>query len=63
LFDTRQYTLFKTIQSYNQQDATFVDLFIFKDDLHVSGGSPAHHQEHIAVQTCSGIGNQLVDNT
>jgi len=26
--------------------------------LHVSGGSSAHHQEHTAVQTASGIVNQ-----
>jgi hypothetical protein len=27
--------------SYNQQDATFLDLFISADALHVSGGSSA----------------------
>ena len=32
--------------NYSQQDATFIDLFIFTDALHVSGGSSAHHQEH-----------------
>jgi len=41
-----------------QQDATFLDLFIFTDALHVSGGSSAHHQEHITVHTASGIVNQ-----
>jgi hypothetical protein len=39
------------IPSYSQQDATFLDLLIFKDTLHVSGGSFAHHQEHTIVQT------------
>jgi len=38
------------ISSYNQQDATFLDLFIYKDALHVSGDSSAHHQEHMTVQ-------------
>jgi len=58
--DTPQYKVFKTIPSYKQQDAKF-DLFVSKDALHVSGGSSAHNQEHITVQTASGI-NQLVDN-
>jgi hypothetical protein len=39
------------IPNYNQQDATFLSLFIFTDALHVSGGSSAHHQEHITVHT------------
>jgi len=46
------------IPSYSQQDATFLDLFICKDALHVSGSSSAHHQEHTTVQTASGIVNQ-----
>jgi predicted nucleic-acid-binding protein len=46
------------IKNYDQQDATFLDLFISTDALHVSGGSSAHHQEHIAVHTASGIVNQ-----
>jgi hypothetical protein len=46
------------ISSYSQQDATFLDLFISKDALHVSGGSSAHHQEHTTVQTASVIVNQ-----
>jgi hypothetical protein len=46
------------IPNYNQQDATFPELFIFKVALHVSGGSSAHHQEHITVHTASGIVNQ-----
>jgi len=46
------------IPSYSQQDATFLDLFISKDALHVSGGSSAHHQEQTTVQTVSGIVNQ-----
>ena len=43
------------IPSYNQQDATFLDLFIPKDALHVSGGFSAHHREHITVHTASVI--------
>jgi hypothetical protein len=43
------------ITNYSQQDATFLDLFIFTDALHVSGGSSAHHKEHTTVQTASGI--------
>jgi len=46
------------IPNYSQQDATFLDLFIFTDDLHVSDGSSAHHQEHITVYTASGIVKQ-----
>ena len=38
--------------------ARFLDLFIFTDALHVSGGSSAHHQEPITVHTASGIVNQ-----
>ena len=39
------------IPNYNQQYATFLDLFISTDALHVSGGCLAHHQEHITVHT------------
>ena len=46
------------IPNYSQQDATFLDLFIFTNAVHVSGGSSAHHQEHITVHTASGIVNQ-----
>ena len=45
------------IPNYNQQDATFLDLFTFTDALHVSGGSSAHLPEHITVHTASGIVN------
>jgi hypothetical protein len=34
------------IPNYNQQDATFLDLSIFTEALHVSGDSSVHHQEH-----------------
>ena len=44
--------------SYNQQDATFLDLFVSKDTPHVSGGSSAHLRQHISVHTASGIVNQ-----
>jgi hypothetical protein len=43
------------IPNYNQQDATFLDLFISTDALYVSGGSSTHHQEHITVHITSGI--------
>jgi hypothetical protein len=43
------------ILNYSQQDATILDLFIFKDAVHVSDGSSAHHQEHITVHTALGI--------
>ena len=33
----------------------FLDLFISTDALRVSGGSSAHHQEHITVHTASGF--------
>jgi len=46
------------IPNYSQQDATFRDLFIVTDAVHVSGGSSAHHQEHLTVHTASGIVNQ-----
>jgi hypothetical protein len=46
------------IPSYSQQDATFLDIIISKDGLHVSDGSYAHHQEHTTVHTASGIVNQ-----
>jgi len=46
------------IPNYNQQDATFHDLFVFTDAVHVSGGSSAHHQEHITVHTASRIVSQ-----
>jgi len=49
---------FHTFPNYSQQDATFLDLFISKDALHVSDGSSARHQEHTTVQTSSGIVNQ-----
>jgi hypothetical protein len=45
------------ITNYTQQDATFLNFFIFTDALHVSGGSSAHHQEHITAYTASGIDN------
>jgi hypothetical protein len=44
--------------NYSQQDATFLDLFIFTEALYVSGSSSAHHQELITVHTALGIVNQ-----
>jgi hypothetical protein len=48
----------KIIPNYSQKNATFLNLFIFTDALHVSRCSSAHHQEHITVHTASGIVNQ-----
>jgi len=53
----------KTIQhnlvtNYDQQEAMFLELFTSTDALHVSGGSSAHHQEHITVHMASGIVHQ-----
>ena len=45
------------ITNYSQEDVTFLE-FISTDALHVSGGSSAHHQEHITVHTAPGIVNQ-----
>jgi hypothetical protein len=42
------------IPNYSQQDAIFLDLFIFTYTLHVSGGSSAHYQEQTTVHTASG---------
>jgi len=50
-FDIHMSVYRNTIPNYSEQDATFLDLFIFTDALHVSGGSSAHHQEHITVHT------------
>jgi hypothetical protein len=48
------------ITNYSQKKKMqhFLNLFISTDILHVSGGSSAHHQEHITVHTASGIVNQ-----
>jgi len=58
MFDIHMPVHRNIIPNYSQQDATFLDLFIFTDALHVSGGSSAHHQEHITVLAASGIVNQ-----
>jgi hypothetical protein len=58
LFDVHMSVHHNIIPSYSQQDATFLDLFISKDAVHVSGGSSTHHQEHTTVQTTSGTVNQ-----
>jgi len=46
------------IPNYSQKDATFLNLFIFTDALHVSGGSSTNHHEHVTVHTAPGIVNQ-----
>jgi len=48
--------------NYNQHDATFLDLFISTDALHVSGCSSVHHQEHkiyIQLQVLSTVMTEL----
>jgi len=50
------------IPNYSQKDATFLDLFILADNVHVLGGSSTHHQEHITVHRASGIVNQYVSS-
>ena len=59
IFDIHMAVYRNIIPNYSQQDATFLDLFIFTDALHVSGGSSAHHQEHITVHTTSDIVNHI----
>ena len=44
--------------NYSQQEATFLDLFIFTDALHVSDGFSAHHQELTTPHSASVIVNQ-----
>jgi hypothetical protein len=46
------------IPNNSQIDAKFLDLFISTDAPHVPGGTSAHHQEHISVNTASGIVKQ-----
>jgi len=46
------------ILNYSQQAATIFLFIYFYRILHVSGGSSAHHQEHITAHTASGIVNQ-----
>ena len=58
-FDIHMSVHRRVIPNYSQQNATFLlGLFISTDALHVSGGSSAHHQEHITVHTAPGIVNQ-----
>jgi len=47
------------IPNYSERDGTFLDLFIFTDALHISGGSSAHHQEYTTVHTASDTVNLL----
>jgi len=43
IFDIHMSVHRNIIPNYSQQDATFLDLFIFTDALHVSGSSSTHH--------------------
>jgi hypothetical protein len=49
------------IPNYNQKMHRFLNLFIFTDDLHISCGSSAHHQEHKTVHTASGIVTVVIE--
>ena len=57
LFDFRMPCIANIFPNYSQQDATFLDLFISTNSLHISGGSSTHHQEYRTVHTASGIVN------
>ena len=57
-FDIHMSVHRKYNSNYNQQDATFLDLVISTDALHISGRSSAHHQEHTTVHTASGTVKQ-----
>jgi len=57
VFDIHMSVHRNIITNYSQQDATFLE-FISTDALNVSGGSSAHHQEHITLHTASGIVNK-----
>jgi len=46
------------IPNYNQQDATFLNLFISTESLNVSGCPSAHQQEHVTVHTAPGVVNK-----
>jgi len=43
------------IPSYSEQGATFLDLFISKDALHVSSSSSARHQEMVLSSISSTV--------
>jgi hypothetical protein len=58
IFDIHMSVHRNIITNYSQQDATIFYLFIFTDALHVSGSFSPHHQEHVTVNTASGIVNQ-----
>ena len=58
IFDIHVFARRKRIPNYNQQDATFLGLFISTEAVNISDGSSAHHQEHTTVHTASGIVNQ-----
>ena len=57
-FDIHMSVHCNRIPNYSQLDATFLDLFISTDAVHVSGRSSSHYQEHITVHTASGTVNQ-----
>jgi hypothetical protein len=58
IFDIHMSVHHNIIPNYSQQDAMFLDLFISKDAVHVSGSSSAHHQEYTTVPTASDIVSQ-----
>jgi hypothetical protein len=52
-----RFDLSKQLQITANKMQLLLNLLIFADAIHVSGGSSAHHQEHITVRTASGIVN------
>ena len=44
IFGVSKQTELYLFPNYSPKDATFLDLFISTDALHVSGGSSAHHR-------------------
>jgi hypothetical protein len=48
IFDIRMSVHHNIIPNCSEQDGTFLDLFLFTDAVHVSGGSSAHHQANFA---------------
>jgi hypothetical protein len=56
-FDIQMSVHRNVISNHSQQDAIFLDLFIFTDALHVSSGSSSHNQEYVTVHTASDIVN------
>jgi len=53
-FDIRMSVHHECISKLQPRRYNFLDLFIYKDAVHVSGGFFVHHPERINVHTASG---------